>query len=782
MPDAAGYLWKTDPNAKHWRRRYFVLSGSNLGYRKKASSNVFIKDPIDLSCAKVYSTPDDTLKLAPKTPYGFRVVLNDGSRTYNLCATSEAEQVYWCEKIRDITQNYDNEEFEEDDDFPEDDVYQENNASVYDDENGENNANVYDDENGETSYNNYDEYNMETDENQSGIDPRNNTYPNSYDNYDGTNNSNSNNNNNNSNSNSNNNNNNSTENNYRDHLDTFVEVEENNNENDEVYSLTFFLVLVGSERKFQVTMPENEAEELTIREIKENFTTTLGASVENIILSIDGEVLRNDFKGYEFGLTDGTEIEVSLKGNNTQMQIGDSSASNKIERKQEEHTVADRDGIVRNNYNNNNSPGYSSQTPPLSPRTPRSPPPPPPPEDENGVNSHGIMEENQFTKSSNQIPTKLTDASSMDRRPSVLPPAPPTMNDSFIRNSNEYNSMNTRGEKLNLEVMEGSKMEIFSLNNDKDDHQRLDIGIKQFCKINGLEFESVGPMIAQHIQAMGSGNDGNMNTPVETETKQMERPVSPQVRKELSVALLNNQNLNRKCNELEMQLKIANSNDKNSLAIQRKYQMYEDQIKEYKKIIDNQGISSSKLLNDNSLKVSEHRHMLERLKREYEQKEYSLKLVHENETKLLQSQIQELDNKAKTYMKKFEEIRVLRPETHDEQIIALQEEVKSLKKRLKAARTLSNIERNDLEIETLHNSFSSPKPEHEFSQLASIRSPDLSRGQWRQFMEEKRNIIARGNRDREKLMLENRRLRQLLSQEQGEQQQYNGYGGGYRGY
>ena len=160
MPDAAGYLWKTDPNAKHWRRRYFVLSGSNLGYRKKASSNVFIKDPIDLSCAKVYSTPDDTLKLAPKTPYGFRVVLNDGSRTYNLCATNEAEQVDWCEKIRDITQNDDNEEFEEDDDFPEDDVYQENNASVYDDENGENNANVYDDENGETSYNNYDEYNM----------------------------------------------------------------------------------------------------------------------------------------------------------------------------------------------------------------------------------------------------------------------------------------------------------------------------------------------------------------------------------------------------------------------------------------------------------------------------------------------------------------------------------------------------------------------------------------------------------------------------------------------
>ena len=52
------------------------------------------------------------------------------------------------------------------------------------------------------------------------------------------------------------------------------------------------MVLVGSERKFQVTMPENEAEELTIREIKENFTTTLGASVENIILSIDGEVLQ----------------------------------------------------------------------------------------------------------------------------------------------------------------------------------------------------------------------------------------------------------------------------------------------------------------------------------------------------------------------------------------------------------------------------------------------------------------------------------------------------------
>ena len=84
MPNIQGYLWKTDPNAKHWRRRYFVLTGSKLGYRKKASGSVFLKEPVELTEATFYSTPDQDLKLAQKTKYGFRIVLNDGSRTYNL--------------------------------------------------------------------------------------------------------------------------------------------------------------------------------------------------------------------------------------------------------------------------------------------------------------------------------------------------------------------------------------------------------------------------------------------------------------------------------------------------------------------------------------------------------------------------------------------------------------------------------------------------------------------------------------------------------------------------
>ena len=178
---------------------------------------------------------------------------------------------------------------------------------------------------------------------------------------------------------------------------------------------------------------------------------------------------------------------------------------------------------------------------------------------------------------------------------------------------------------------------------------------------------------------------------------------------------------------------------------------------------------------NNNLKESEYRRNLENLNREYDRKEQALKVAHENEISVFRRQVQELQKKAINYREKKEDIRSLQPATEDEKIISLQEEVKTLRKRLKAARTLSNIERNDLDIETLHSSFSSPKPEHEYSQLAGMRSPDLTRGQWRQFMEEKRNIIARGNRDREKLMLENRRLRKLLSREQGLQQQHEHY-------
>ena len=45
------------------------------------------------------------IQLLEKTKYGFRIVLNDGSRTYNLCATNEEEHSEWCEHKQNIIQN-----------------------------------------------------------------------------------------------------------------------------------------------------------------------------------------------------------------------------------------------------------------------------------------------------------------------------------------------------------------------------------------------------------------------------------------------------------------------------------------------------------------------------------------------------------------------------------------------------------------------------------------------------------------------------------------------------
>ena len=147
---------------------------------------------------------------------------------------------------------------------------------------------------------------------------------------------------------------------------------------------------------------------------------------------------------------------------------------------------------------------------------------------------------------------------------------------------------------------------------------------------------------------------------------------------------------------------------------------------------------------------------------------------YENELAQLRNQVtqlgKELEKRAKTT-----KMPELKPETPDEQVIMLQEEVKTLRKRLKAARTLSSIERNDVEVDALYESFASPASKYNLNHLDSMRSPDLTRGQWNNLWKKKRNIIARSNRDREKLMLENQRLRKLLSHEQGLHQRHQDY-------
>ena len=267
MPSITGYLWKTDPNAKHWRRRYFVLTGNKLGYRKKASSSVFLKEPVDLSLATIYETPDNALPINQKTKYGFRVIMDDGSRTYNLCAVSAEERNDWCYHLADVC----NPAAEEDSKPPPP-------PSPDESENGE-----LDEDNEPTEYA----------ANERQLDsPRSSDINNRLSNAV-----------------------NDTQVEDRGYTNTVVQSATSGRdaqEEEEDDTLNFFLVLLGSDRKFQVAMPEMEAEELTIREIKENFAGTLQAQVEDIVISIGGEVLRSDIKGHEFGLADGTELEVTI--------------------------------------------------------------------------------------------------------------------------------------------------------------------------------------------------------------------------------------------------------------------------------------------------------------------------------------------------------------------------------------------------------------------------------------------------------------------------------------
>ena len=136
-----------------------------------------------------------------------------------------------------------------------------------------------------------------------------------------------------------------------------------------------------------------------------------------------------------------------------------------------------------------------------------------------------------------------------------------------------------------------------------------------------------------------------------------------------------------------------------------------------------------------------HRQNIEALKKDNEQEKKMLGRKYENELDKLRKQVtqlgKELEERAKTT-----KIPELKPETPDEKVIMLQEEVKTLRKRLKAARTLSSIERNDFEVDALYESFSSPASKYNLSHLDSMRSPDLTRGQWRQFMEEKKKYYS----------------------------------------
>ena len=329
----------------------------------------------------------------------------------------------------------------------------------------------------------------------------------------------------------------------RGYTNTVVKNATSNREAQEEDILNFFLVLLGTERKFQVAMPEMEAEELTIREIKENFAGTLQAQVEDIVISIGGEVLRNDIKGHEFGLADGTELEVSLP--------------------KEEETKSSKIPSEEDTINNGNS--YANEKDTIgnsqfqaSPEPRSSAPPPPIEKDDSKVFSSPTYNHNSYD-SSNGIASTTYGM----KRPSFIPPTPPAYkSDNLTENRQHLGQLHTG--KINLEVVDKGDVEVFSITSDKN--QRVELGIRQFCKLNDLEFESIGPTIMQHLKTITKVEEVVNNTP---ETK-YNNPVSPQVRKELSLALLNNQQLKQKCNALESQVKLLETTAKEKQVLEGK--------------------------------------------------------------------------------------------------------------------------------------------------------------------------------------------------------------------
>ena len=629
--------------------------------------------------------------------------MNDGSRTYNLCAVSAEERDDWCYHIDAVCESS-----EEQDSKPPPPPVDQNEFHEHNDEHNEgNNATGYpEDEDGfdePRSRNANNRINNAANDNQ--VEDRG----------------------------------------YTDTDIRSLPIDRKAPEKEEDDTLVFFLALLGSERKFQVAMPEIEAEELTIREIKENFAGTLQAQVEDIVISIGGEVLRNDIKGHEFGLADGTELEVSI--------------SNEQELKSET-TLSNRDSNVSEKDAMDNSQLHESPKP-------RGPPPPAPlAKDDSELLSAPTYSDTSYRSSNDSASAKYG-----VKRPSFVPPVPPTSNSNLFAESRQPLGQ-SHTEKINLEVVDKGDVELFSISSDKG--QRAELGIRQFCKINNLNFENVGPTIMQHMKTMTRVNGDETNT---AETKP-DQPVSPQVRKELSLALLSNQSLKRKCNELESQLKSLENSVKEKHLLEQKCKTFEDQIKNLKSDLESAETSASQahgVVNVNLVNERRrHRQNVEALKKSHEQEKISLEKKHEDEVGQLRKQVALLGTKLEEQAKATN-ASALKPETPDEKVIMLQEEVTTLRKRLKAARTLSSIERNDVEVEALYESFSSPASKYNVNHLDSMRSPDLTRGQWRQFMEEKRNIIARSNRDREKLMLENQRLRKLLSHEQGLHQRHQDY-------
>ena len=637
-PAFEGYLWKTDPDASHWRRRYFVLSEYQLGYKKTNGSKKFLKDPLDLETVEIIPSPDLGIKLKQRTDFGFRMKDRYNGRTYHLCATSDWEKQKWCQVLQHSTN-----------------ILMANARRQRQSVEGSNDTSPFQDRSDDDVM-----------QEQNHVGEQYNIH--SFDGLQGT---------------------------YEDFNAEASHVKDSEEEED---SIAFFLKIVGTSRKFEVVLPEAEAEDMTIMELKEQFTDAVGTAPDDMVMSIQGEVLRDDFRGFEIGLTEGTIIEVSVKEDSNLPPLPSVGETEPPLSPGGGTRLATRN-MFEDMKNDDGRPELDQDT---------SPPPKPSPPKEEKV-SPALSKPDPIV--SPEIAVRTQRLQKKGRKSFVFGKTPAVGEELLEVGTKTTRPAKSASPSSPRDQARSKVVQTFDVSpTDKPEE-----AIQRMCTLAGLDYQKVGPTLVSQVEDMRQAT---------STTQSIESPSNSEREKHLEKMLADEQ-------RLRMNLAIR--------------------LEEMDKKM-------------NSLKHDATAH-------NYSRDIEDMKADHAAKVKMLENAINRRDQQ-------IEQLQSTVPGApRDEIVMGLRDQVDQLTKRLRAARTLSAFEANKLESE--NSPLGSPLgdstplglgsrdtllgPSH----IGSPRTPGQSRGQWREFMEEKRQLIARANHDREKLMNENRQLRAQLLREQG---------------
>lgn len=92
-----GWLTKSNPKGRYWKRRWCVLKAEALYYfedRETAESGGKPKGHVDLSAANLLTGPGTLSAKQVQTEFVFRLVV--GRRTFYFCADNAQDLASWC--------------------------------------------------------------------------------------------------------------------------------------------------------------------------------------------------------------------------------------------------------------------------------------------------------------------------------------------------------------------------------------------------------------------------------------------------------------------------------------------------------------------------------------------------------------------------------------------------------------------------------------------------------------------------------------------------------------